>query len=47
MTVLAVQTAEADPWTYNPDADIKIGPGVTLVVLGSQEQVAALRKEST
>ena len=47
MTVLAVQTADADPWTYNPDANVKIGPGVTLVVLGSQEQVAALRKEST
>ena len=47
MTVLAVQTTETEPWAYNPDADIKIGPGVTLVVLGSQEQVAALRKEST
>ena len=46
MTVLAVQASDADPWTYNPDADIKIGPGMTLVVLGSAEQVAALRRES-
>ncbi len=46
MTVLAVQASENEPWTYNPDAGVKIGPGVTLVVLGSTEQVAALRRES-
>ena len=43
MTVLAVQASDSEPWTYNPDADVKIGPGVTLVVLGSSDQVSALR----
>ena len=46
MTVLAVQAGDAEPWSYNPDAGVEIGPGMTLVVLGSAEQVAALRKES-
>ncbi len=46
MTVLAVQASENEPWAYNPDANVAIGPGVTLVVLGSSDQVAALRKES-
>lgn len=46
MTVLALQQKDSDPWTYNPDADTEIGPGMTLVVLGSAEQVAALRNES-
>lgn len=48
MTVLAVRGSETGGgWTYNPDASEKIGPGMTLVVLGSAEQVAALRREST
>lgn len=41
MTVLAVRTN--DQWTYNPDASEKIGPGMTLVVLGSPDQVKSLR----
>jgi voltage-gated potassium channel len=43
MTVLAVRAKDDGGWTYNPDAGEKIGPGVTLVVLGSAEQVTALR----
>ena len=43
MTVLAVRPGDNTPWAYNPDASEKIGPGMTLVVLGSPEQVAALR----
>jgi voltage-gated potassium channel len=46
MTVLAVRTKEGEAWTYNPDAGVKIGPGMTLVVLGSSEQVNEL-KEAT
>jgi len=46
MTVLAMQYSEKDPWIYNPDAKEKICVGCTLVVLGSAEQVAALRKEA-
>jgi voltage-gated potassium channel len=41
MTVLAV--SKDDTWTYNPDAGESIKPGMTLVVLGSAEQVLALR----
>lgn len=47
MTVLAVREETAGNWTYNPEADQKIGPGMTLVVLGSPSQVAALRKETS
>jgi voltage-gated potassium channel len=43
MTVLAVRAGDNTSWSYNPDASEKIGPGMTLVVLGSPEQVAALR----
>ena len=46
MTVLAVRGGDNTSWTYNPDAGEKIGPGMTLVVLGSPEQVMALRKEA-
>jgi len=45
MNVLALRTTETGTWTYNPDGDEKIVPGTTLVVLGSADQVAALRKE--
>ena len=45
MTVLAVRESDATPWRYNPEADQKLGPGMTLVVLGSAEQVAKLRAE--
>jgi len=43
MTVLAVRSKSGTDWTYNPDASEPIGPGATLVVLGSLEQVAKLR----
>lgn len=43
MTVLAVRRADGGEWTYNPDASESIGPGATLVVLGSLEQVTRLR----
>ena len=46
MTVLAVRDSDNTSWTYNPDASEKIGPGMTLVVLGSPEQVSALRAAS-
>jgi len=44
MTVLAMSARDAATWTYNPDASEKLSPGMTLVVLGSPEQVAELRK---
>jgi voltage-gated potassium channel len=47
MTVLAVRRSADGAWTYNPDAQEKIGPGMTLVVLGSAEQVAELRRQSS
>ena len=47
MTVLAVRGKDAQVWTYNPDAGEKLGAGTTLVVLGSPEQVAALRDQSS
>ncbi|HEU4731157.1 MAG TPA: NAD-binding protein [Kofleriaceae bacterium] len=44
MTVLAVRASDNQSWVYNPEADEKIGAGMTLVVLGSAEQVAELRR---
>jgi len=44
MTVLAVRATDDGAWAYNPDASERIGPGMTLVVLGSAEQVAELRR---
>ena len=44
MTVLAMQHTEKEPWIYNPDAKEKLEAGCTLVVLGSADQVSALRK---
>jgi len=46
MTVLALRGKDDASWTYNPDANEKLGPGMTLVVLGSAEQVTALRRET-
>jgi voltage-gated potassium channel len=46
MTVLAVRPKDANGWSYNPDADVKLGAGTTLVVLGSAEQVTKLRLAS-
>jgi uncharacterized protein with PhoU and TrkA domain len=44
MTVLAVRATDNQSWVYNADADEKLGAGMTLVVLGSAEQVAELRR---
>jgi voltage-gated potassium channel len=44
MTVLAIRKADNTSWTYNPDPSEKIGPGMTLVVLGSTDQVTELRR---
>ena len=44
MTVLAVRASDNQSWVYNPDANEKLGPGMTLVVLGSAEQLAELRR---
>jgi voltage-gated potassium channel len=46
MTVLALSPSDTSAWTYNPDANEKIGPGMTLVVLGSAEQLANLRSQA-
>lgn len=43
MTVLAVRPTADAAWIYNPDADTKLSPGSTLVVLGSADQVGKLR----
>lgn len=43
MTVLAMRDKDAAVWTYNPDASERLAPGMTLVVLGSIEQVSQLR----
>jgi voltage-gated potassium channel len=43
MTVLAVRVTADAPWIYNPDANQRLEAGMTLVVLGSNEQVAKLR----
>jgi voltage-gated potassium channel len=45
MSVLAISASDTSAWTYNPDAGERIGPGMTLVVLGSAEQVAKMRAE--
>ena len=41
MSVLAMTSGTG--WTYNPDATAKLEAGMTIVVLGSAEQVAKLR----
>ncbi len=46
MTVLALRAKDNGSWTYNPDASEKLEPGMTLVVLGSPEQVSKLRVET-
>ncbi|MEO6776007.1 MAG: potassium channel protein [Kofleriaceae bacterium] len=47
MTVLAMRAGDSAEWTYNPDASEKLSAGMTLVVLGSVEQVAALQAATT
>jgi voltage-gated potassium channel len=44
MTVLAIRKADNTSWTYNPEPSEPIAPGMTLVVLGSADQVAELRR---
>jgi voltage-gated potassium channel len=44
MTVLAIRNDNKD-YIYNPGPDEKLTVGTTLVVLGSADQVASLRKE--
>ena len=46
MTVLALRAKDNQSWTYNPDASEKLESGMTLVVLGSPDQVAKLRAET-
>ncbi len=46
MTVLALRGKDNASWTYNPDASEKLEPEMTLVVLGSPDQVAKLRAET-
>jgi voltage-gated potassium channel len=47
MTVLAMRRKDDGQWTYNPDAGEALEPGMTLVVLGSAEQVAELRRSTS
>ncbi|MFN0250629.1 MAG: potassium channel family protein [Kofleriaceae bacterium] len=44
MSVVALREAASAGFTYNPDDDTKLAPGMVLVVLGSAEQVAKLRE---
>ena len=39
-----MRASDSQSWVYNPDADERLGAGMTLVVLGSAEQVAELRR---
>jgi voltage-gated potassium channel len=47
MTLLALRESDGAPWTYSPDASLPLGPGMTLVVLGSAEQVNQLKAVAT
>ncbi len=47
MTVLAMRPGDEGEWTYNPDANEKLSVGMTLVVLGSADQVKALQSATT
>ena len=46
MTVLAARAGDNVSWIYNPDAGEPLAAGMTLVVLGSPDQVATLRRET-
>lgn len=44
MSILALKpSAATSPWQYNPGADDVLAAGMTVVILGSTQQVAALR----
>jgi voltage-gated potassium channel len=45
MGVIALRATEHQPWMYNPAPDEQLTAGMTLVVLGSPDQVAKLRAE--
>jgi voltage-gated potassium channel len=45
MGVIAVKAGE-EPWTYNPEPDTTMKPGMILVVVGSADQVKKLRAEA-
>lgn len=45
MTVLALRES-TNPWIYNPEPTVVLQGGMIMVVLGSREQVAALRAEA-
>ncbi len=44
MNVLALRANDSAPWTYNPEPDATLSPGMTLVVLGDPQQVQSLRQ---
>ena len=44
MNVLAISSGIGQPWIYNPDPSEKLVAGMTLVVIGSIEEVATLRR---
>jgi voltage-gated potassium channel len=46
MGVLALRESPGAPWNYNPDPASKLGAGVTMVVLGSADQVKELRADA-
>lgn len=43
MSVLATRASADAEWVYNPDADLKLHGGMVLVVMGSADEVKALR----
>lgn len=45
MSPIALRATEHQAWTYNPAPDEKLTAGMTLVVLGSPDQVAQLRRD--
>lgn len=46
MTVIAMRKSEGGEWIYNPEAGERLERGMTLVVLGSPDQVSALQAAS-
>jgi voltage-gated potassium channel len=46
MSVLALRPAADSAWQYNPTAEAVLAAGMTVVVLGSTEQVASLRAQA-
>ncbi|MFT3700621.1 MAG: potassium channel protein [Kofleriaceae bacterium] len=46
MTVIAMRKRDGGEWIYNPEAGERLEPGMTLVVLGSPDQVSSLQQAS-